>query len=134
MTGTEHAIPIMIQPMWVTILVQLFTLGLAGGISYGMTRAKLSSNEKEIAACRAKTVEIEKDLAVWQRHRLATVKTNADCDKLQHLCKDELCKKLDDMSGKLDAYIKTANLTGQSLAMIIGAICQKLDIPRPELK
>jgi hypothetical protein len=125
---------VMLQPMWVTILVQIFTLILAAGVSYGMTRAKLSSNEKDIIALRAKMTEMERDMQVWQRQRLTTVMTVDDCNKMQHICKDSVCKKIDDLSNKLDNYTRTANVNWQSIALVIGAICQKLEIPPPELK
>lgn len=124
----------MLQPMWVTIMVQMLTLIVAGGISYGMTRAKLSSNEKEIVKLQAKMAEIEKDFAIWQRQRLTSVVTSADCDKSQLGCRDALCKKIDELGTKFDTYTKASNATSQSLALVIGAMCQKLNIPLPELR
>jgi hypothetical protein len=130
----EAATMVMLQPMWVTIIVQVFTLMLAAGVSYGMTRAKLSSNEKEIVALQAKMMEIEKEMQVWQRQRLTSVMTVEDCEKMQGVCQGNVLKSLSDLSTKLDSYVTTSHLNQQSLALVIGAICTKLDIPLPELK
>ncbi len=134
MTGAVQAAPIMLQPMWVTLVVQILTLMLAGGISYGMTRAKLSTNEKAIVALQAKMAQIELDMQIWQKQRLATVVTDEDCGKMQGICKDSVCKKIDELSCKFDTFTTASHLNQQSMALVIGAVCSKLDIPLPELK
>ena len=134
MTGIEGVQPLMLQPMWVTVIVQLLTLIVAAGVSYGMTRTRLSQNEKEIAILHTKLAEIEKELSVWQHQRLTSVMTIDDCEKMQHICKDSVCKKIDTLTSKIDNYTQTAQVNWQNIAMVIGAICNELKIDPPELK
>lgn len=126
--------PIMLQPVWVTVAIQLLTLIIAGGISYGMTRAKLSSNEKEIVALQAKMAEIEKDFNLWQRQRLSSVVTLEDCGRVQHACKESICKKIDSLDNKMEHYIRGAETNWRTIALTIGRLCEKLEIQSPSFK
>lgn len=134
MTGSEITTEvIMLQPMWVTITVQLMTLLIAAGISYGMTRAKLSSNEKDIIALKKDIAQIQTEFQKWQRERLPSVVTQPDCTRMQADCKASICGKIDSISKKIDDFMKKESKEDKQLALIIGAICQKLDIHLPEL-
>lgn len=134
MTGAEITTEvIMLQPMWVTITVQLMTLLIAAGISYGMTRAKLSSNEKDIIALKKEIAQIQAEFQKWQRERLPTVVTTPDCTRMQADCKASICGKIDMLSRKIDDFVKKETREDKQLALVIGAICQKLDIHLPEL-
>ena len=141
MTGVETMQPIVLQPMWMTISVQLLTLFIAAGVSYGMTKARLSSNERDIVALTAQIVKIETDFQKWQRERFSTVVTMSRCGEMQTNCKSTIIEKIDKLSTKVEvfvtataAYNATVISNDHRLAIVIGAICQKLEIPLPELK
>ena len=135
MIGVEAAQPmVMLQPMWITVAVQLLTLLLAAGISYGMTRAKLSTNEKDIVALKRDMARIQADFQKWQRERLPTVVTGVDCEKMQSTCRQSICRKVDNLSVMLDTYTHAAHANWQNTALFIGAVCGKLNIDPPELK
>ena len=126
--------PIMIQPVWLTVLIQILTLVLAGGISYGMTRAKLVGHEKEIVALQAKMMQIEKDFNVWQRQRATTVVTLEDCNRTQHTCKDHICGKIDILSNKMETHTRTVEANWRTMALTIGRLCEKLNMAPPDFK
>ena len=131
MMGAEQSL--MLQPLWVTIVVQLLTLLVAAGIAYGMTRAKLSTNEKEITVLRKEVTQLQLDFQKWQRERLPSVVKTSDCHDMQVNCRSSICGKIDTLTRKLDTYTLAAQKKDQQLALVIGAICQKLEIDLPEL-
>lgn len=130
--GVEQTL--LLQPVWLTVIFQALTLLVAAGISYGMTRAKLSTNEKEIAALKRDVAAMQLDFQKWQRDRTKSVVTGSDCTRMQATCRESICRKIDNLSIKMDSYTQTAQTNWQNLAMVIGAICQKLDIDPPELR
>jgi len=129
----ENAQPLMLQPMWITVVVQLLTLLVAAGISYGMTRAKLSTNEKEITALRRDLTQLQLDLQKWQRDRQSSVVTSANCHSMQADCRASICGKIDTLTTKLDNFIGVEQKKDQQLALVIGAICRELKIDLPDL-
>jgi hypothetical protein len=135
MTGTELVEPtVVLQPMWITVAIQLLTLFVAAGISYGMTKMRLVTNEKEIMLLKKEVSQIQLDFQKWQRDRLSSVITGTDCEKMQTVCQQAISRKVDDLTIKLDTYIRVAQMNWQHLAMLTGAICHKSEIDPPELK
>jgi hypothetical protein len=125
---------VIIQPAWITVAVQLLTLLVAAGISYGMTRAKLSSNEKQIIELRRDVTQLQLEFQKWQRDRTKSVVTGDDCTRMQATCRESICRKIDNLTVSVDSFRQVTQTNWQNLAIVIGAICQKLEIDPPELR
>lgn len=132
---------LVLEPMWITVAIQLLTLIVAAGISYGMTKARLASHEKDIASLRTESdkirldsEKIRTDFERWKRERLHSIMTEKDCEQLQLKCRTSICGKIEKLSEKFDLYTLNAQANAQRNAMFIGAVCDKLNIPVPEIK
>ena len=131
----ETAVPeivLTMTPVWVQIFLQVLTLIVAGGISYGITRAKITSHEKDIVALHAKLAQLEKDFHVWQKQRSATVVTEDDCNRVQNACQRTVCGKIETLTNGLSEYMRVADANWKNMAGVIGQFCVKLEITPPK--
>jgi hypothetical protein len=93
-----------------------------------------TEHEKDIEALRRDSERIRADFEKWKRQRLHSIMTEEDCEKVQDKCRTSICGKIDRLSTEFHAYALNAHANAQRNAMFIGAVCDKLNIPVPEVK
>jgi hypothetical protein len=118
---------------WLHVLLEVVGIGIAIGIAWGIIKTKVST--------------LERDMEEFQEYKIisdefhGTVMTKEDCEKKQTSCQrlvlnrlDSFTQSINDVGQQVQSSTTENTSKWQHVATVLGAICQKLEIPFPKWK
>lgn len=121
-------------PLYVHFAVEGAGLLIAAAVAYGVVKTKLAKVEKDLLSIRKDLASFNKELATWKQERVSIVVTDEDCAKIQKVCRQQVCGKIEQVGNVMNEYVKANNTKWQEVATLLGAICTKMEIKLPDWK
>jgi hypothetical protein len=104
---------------WLHYFLEFVGIMVAAAVAYGITKAKIARMERDIEELQS---------------NLGEAMTQESCKEFQENCQSHLCTKIDEIGTTVSDSISNNTRKWQQVATILGAICQKLNIPLPNWK
>jgi hypothetical protein len=111
---------------WVHLVLEVVGVAIALGIAWGIFKTRLNAVESKVESLTDnEDTFVKKEDCFFMRE---------DCQKHMAERTDSFEKAMKDVGTKVESSINNNTSKWQQVATVLGAICQKLEIPLPKWK